>query len=628
VQNDSTGLIQSTRGLAIRGGAGNDVVENHGWLVGGNGTAVDLDNGDDVLHLTTTSAIEGRLEGGAGFDALVLAGTGRARTDLGRYGGFEALNKQDAGSWMLTGSANLPWLISGGELAVEGALEAGRTVQAAGRLSGNGYVDGIVNEGTVAPGASIGTLTVHGDYRHAGTGVLEIESLNATDVSDRLVVGGSASLDGGSVASVAGPEPYGIATEYTILTAGGGVTGRFAGATSSAAYLDPFLDYTANAVSLTLIRNDISFRAMGNTENAQAFGAAMDANKKAMARADFKGVMDTFDFMNESDRAAALDALTGEVHATTPRALLRIGNRFFSAVTDRQLSARQLTDETKTFWADAFGFSGSVDADGNASRADYRAAGFATGVDVMLTDNTRAGIGVGFAPGRMELNRAGAGTATSQSLNPTIYAVHDAGRWDFGGAFGYSAHDVSTTRTIHFATVARRAESDYTADQYSGMIQGAFELRRVSDTSLKAFGELYYSRLTRGAFTENGAGSAGLADVAPAESDSLRTVLGVRTSWAPTAWRQRLTPRLKVGWIRESLDDRGSLSAGLTGARTSDGFQRFTIFGTTESRNSMLLNLGAATGFGKNGDAFFLYDGLFAPAGFEHGLAAGVRVSW
>jgi len=59
-------------------------------------------------------------------------------------------------------------------------------------LSGNGSIFGaVVNRGRIAPGASIGTLTINGNYAGAG-GTLDIETILGADdsPSDRLVIAG------------------------------------------------------------------------------------------------------------------------------------------------------------------------------------------------------------------------------------------------------------------------------------------------------------------------------------------------------------------------------------------------------------------------------------------------------
>ncbi|WP_309085982.1 autotransporter-associated beta strand repeat-containing protein [Chelativorans sp.] len=98
----------------------------------------------------------------------------------------------DADSSAFAGSTS----VNDGTLAVTGSLCGDINVRAGGRLQGTGTVCDTNNfaGGTVAPGNSIGTLTVDGDYTGSG-GMLEIETVLGGDASptDRLVVTGDTS---------------------------------------------------------------------------------------------------------------------------------------------------------------------------------------------------------------------------------------------------------------------------------------------------------------------------------------------------------------------------------------------------------------------------------------------------
>ena len=82
--------------------------------------------------------------------------------------------------------------VSGGTLAVNGSLCGATSVHAGGTLQGTGSVCDTVNAGIVAPGNSIGTLMVVGNYTGNG-GTLQIETILGGDASptDRLVVTGN-----------------------------------------------------------------------------------------------------------------------------------------------------------------------------------------------------------------------------------------------------------------------------------------------------------------------------------------------------------------------------------------------------------------------------------------------------
>jgi fibronectin-binding autotransporter adhesin len=129
---------------------------------------------------------------------VTMAGTGTVLTDAGTtltlsgaISGSDSLIKAGAGMLVLTGdsSAFAGSTRVDGALMVNGSLCGDVNVLAGGRLGGTGTVCTTVNAGTVAPGASIGTLTVDGTYTGTG-GTLEIEAELGGDSSpaDRLVV--------------------------------------------------------------------------------------------------------------------------------------------------------------------------------------------------------------------------------------------------------------------------------------------------------------------------------------------------------------------------------------------------------------------------------------------------------
>ena len=96
-------------------------------------------------------------------------------------------------------------------------------------LGGNGTIGPATIAGTLAPGFSIGTITVHGDMTFAAPGVFLVEI--SPTAADRTNVTW-ASLAGGTVQVEAATGTYTPGTTYTILNADGGVNGTFAGLTS------------------------------------------------------------------------------------------------------------------------------------------------------------------------------------------------------------------------------------------------------------------------------------------------------------------------------------------------------------------------------------------------------------
>src|SRR5690606_35174422 len=103
-------------------------------------------------------------------------------------------------------------------------------------------------------------------------------------------------------------------SRYTILSAGGTLSGAFGPVTSEFAYLNPTLlyDYDAGTVALELARNDVVFSAQGTTANQIATADAVES------LGDGNAIYEAF-LLLPDDQAVigtGLDSLSGELHAS------------------------------------------------------------------------------------------------------------------------------------------------------------------------------------------------------------------------------------------------------------------------------------------------------------------------
>ena len=182
--------------------------------------------------------VSGSLASGVTVNAGTLAVTGSVAGAV----------VQNAGSTMLAGGSLGGFTMNGGTASLNGTV-TGAAVVSAGTLGGNaGFGSLAVNGGTLAPGNSIGTFTVAGNFAQSG-GIYQVEVNNAGQ-SDKIAVTGTAAISGGAtVQALAQPGNYGRSTTYTILTANGGVSGTYSGVTSNFAFLTPSLSYDAKTCS-------------------------------------------------------------------------------------------------------------------------------------------------------------------------------------------------------------------------------------------------------------------------------------------------------------------------------------------------------------------------------------------
>jgi hypothetical protein len=221
----NSGMISSGNdGMFVAGAA---TVTNSGTLAStGSGRAIAFSGGEEhTLILDTGSVLTGNAQGGSGTDNLVLRGTGTESID--KFLSFETLAMQGV-DWTLAGIGTFATSasIDSGRLAVGGTLTTGAlSILSGGVLGGSGHVAGATaNAGTIAPGDSIGTLTVD-SVLFSPNAMLEIEIDPLT--SDRLIVTGTATISSDAMVRVlpmAGI--YGDGFEYLILDAGTGVPRR------------------------------------------------------------------------------------------------------------------------------------------------------------------------------------------------------------------------------------------------------------------------------------------------------------------------------------------------------------------------------------------------------------------
>ena len=184
-----------------------------------------------------------------------------AGTILGQISGLGNLKKEGSGSLALTSINTYSGVFSldQGSLILENQtiLPASALTVANGTfLLGNGTIGNsgaLTNSGTVAPGASIGTIFVDGSYTQNGDGKLfiEIDSSGATDLLAVSGVPGTAALDG-TLEWEAAPGVYRPNQQFTFLTAAGGRSGVFRNEIEDHPFLNFDVIYGANFAALVI----------------------------------------------------------------------------------------------------------------------------------------------------------------------------------------------------------------------------------------------------------------------------------------------------------------------------------------------------------------------------------------
>ncbi|CAN7657421.1 autotransporter domain-containing protein [Bosea sp. LjRoot9] len=478
--------------------------------------------------------------------ALTTGSDNSSTTFSGAISGSGGLTKTGSGTFTLSGTNSYTGttIVTAGKLVINGSL-ASTVALTGGTLGGSGTIGGVTigNGATIAPGNSIGTLSVAGNVAFATGSIYQLE-INAAGQSDRIAASGTATISGGTVALVPATGTYAAATRYTILTAGGGVTGQFAAVTLNFAFLTPALSYDATSVTLTMTRNDTAF----GPGTAGASFVAQTRNQGFIAVAAERlgvgtSVYDALISATVAQARAGFDLLSGEAHAQavsvaiSESALLReaILGRLrgplltapggqvaaaFSADLPGRKDAVTLPsprfEQRYAFWGEALGGQANSDGDGNAASLSRRSGGAVLGADMLLYDtgsrSLRLGIAGGYTQSRFDLD-ARRSTGTLDSGHAALYAGARFGalRLDAGVAYSRSESDIRRQ-------VAIGSFGDILRSQRPGAVTQAFaELGYTvawpgdgvgKNLAFEPFAQLALLRVSSEATTEQGGAAA------------------------------------------------------------------------------------------------------------------------
>lgn len=603
-------------GTAIVSGAGSNLtvadrlsigIEGDGELTATNGGTVSADR----IVIADDAGSSGILNiGAAAGDAAATAGVIDTDTVIFGDGDGEVVFNHTATDYVfgadVTGTGTLSFLsgiteLTGdysaftGGLSIAGGLVSVNTdtltvvadVLDGATLGGTGTLGNVAvaSGGTVAPGNSIGTISV-GDITFASGSFysVEVDDLGNSDLID---ASGTATIDSGATVTV-GPEngtddgsTYTSGTVYTILSAAGGVNGTFGTLTDSFAFLDGRLTYDADNVFLTLLRNNIAFSSLAETRNQVAVGTALES--LAIGDALYDAVVG----LGAADVQGAFDDLSGDIHASTKGMLVDDSHYVRDA-----FNARLLGDASQGhgFWTSAFGAWARSESDGNAGSLAHSTGGFAGGADTVLADEWRMGFAGAYSQTSFdEASRGASGTSDNSSLG--LYGGRSFGALDLRFGAAYTWHEISTERTVDAGSLDDRNEADYDARTAQLFGEASYDI----DTSLgriSPFAGLAYVHLRTDGFTETGGVTA-----VSAEADTYDTTygtLGLRGEAPLALGDTKAVLHGMIGWRHDFGD-------GLPDARMAfAGSDSFTVYGVPSARDVAVMEAGFSVPVSEN----------------------------
>ncbi len=653
----SIGDLEGSEGTVIVTGLGSTWINHRRLFVGnkGSGTLTISDGGvvrvGSIYTVTIANAAtaEGTLNIGAAADdgpaapgvlenTNVKFGDGKGTLTFNHTGtdyefgsslvstqsGTHAINHL-AGTTILTGdSSGFAGMttVSGGTLVVNNALGGSAVIENGGRLAGSGTIGSggstvtLASGGTIAPGNSIGTLTVDGDLIFDAGSTYEVEVDPGGTDSDLIAVTGSATL-GGSVVHIGMTGNYAPTSTYTILTAANGVTGTFSDVSSDFAFLDPILGYGDNDVTLTLQRNDIDFTEVGQTRNQIATAASLNA--LTFGNALYDAVVQT----DEGTARAAFDQLSGELHASVKTGLIEDSRHIRNAANDRLRmgsvnSVPAGHHRGLAAWGTAFGSWGHSDGDGNAATLDRSTAGFVAGVDGRIDDAWRIGFLTGYSRSSFDVDDRRS-AADSDNYHLGLYSGTEWGALALRGGLAYTWHDLETSRTVAFTGFADKLTASYDAGTFQGFGEVGYRIH-TGMVSLEPFANLAYVDLRTDAFTERG-GAAALASTSQS-TDVTFSVIGLRAETELAFGATRATLRGKAGW-QHAFGDTLPLST-----HAFAGSNAFTIAGAPIAEDAVVLEGGLDLDIGHDAMLGVSYRGQFGSDVRDNGFDARLNLKF
>ena len=531
-------------------------------------------------------------------------------TFAGVISGDGGVHQRGTGRTELTGDSSVfngHTLVDAGILAVNGKLGGSNDVMSDATLAGVGQVGSttVHNGGSIAPGNSIGTLTVAGDLGLQGGSTYQAE-VQSDGARDHLAVTGAAQLDDGSMINVIKRDPkrYDLDRRYVVLTADQGLTGRFTvmGDTLVSTFYDVVDHYDSNSVHLDVKQTRL-FEEAAETDNQHAAAAAAQSLKGDAAPAvvppTHNELFEAIAYLPDDAPARdAFDQISGEFHASMRSALIEDSRLVRDAVNNRLLSTEGTagndsnTDTGITPWMTTLGSGGDIKGGSDYATLHHSTTGLLGGVDIPVSDNTRVGVLAGYSNTDLKA-RARDSSSNNDNIHMGLYGATQFGQLNLRAGAAYTWSRVDAKRSVNFEGYNDRLKSKYDAGtvQVFGELGQRFDLGRAS--TLEPFANLTYVKVKTDAFKESG-GAAALHAKRGTDDQTLST-LGLR---ANTHLKfdngKNLTLFGSAGWQHAFGKNTP------TDTFQFDGSDSFRIKGSALTRNSTVIGAGMETEVSKN----------------------------
>lgn len=520
-------------------------------------------------------------------------------------------------------------------------------------LNGSGTIIGeTVIRGQARPGNSIGVLNVVGDLTLTDGSAYEFEA--ATHSADFLHVTGNVVMNGDIIVSIDTDEKVSD-QRYPLL----GYTGTITGLDYETLQVSPFLNAALiegrQQVDIAFSRD---FSRPAQTDDQRAFAAHLTAAFSKQDQGDLNLVFDGLDSVQTASEAArALDVLSGRSlgNALTAAALqqgqfTRLLEDHVSARRQGRAVAAQPT-AANAVRSDASGLSTAL---GNVASSMQPGQGQGTagsgpavwarviggptrvrGTSALRMNSTGVMVGVdqvygqglvGASLGYGHFSADGSlGDHTRADLYQlALYGSLHKDQFFVDGTVGYGYVDYRTRRALAFGELARTAQGKPHGGNLSLSLKSGLRFDASGIAIEPSLGFDWY-RLNRSAFTETGAGSAGL-HVASSTLSLVMPSVGVRVSAEREASGMRFSPELSARYYYNAGDRAAKTQASLIGVPA--GTPGFTVTATEPGRSMGVLAAGLSVQRNERLTFFTRYELTLQKQATANAFSAGLQYRW
>jgi outer membrane autotransporter protein len=557
--------------------------------------------------------------------------------------------------------------------------EAGAT------LGGHGTIIGdVFNFGTLAPGSSIGTLSVDGDVDLDSSGTFEAE-LTDTPSNDLLQATGDVDVDGtldvvldaefqdtnpadgipdtdanGNWIPTAdftdGPEAYDIITAEG-TTPGTFHTYGFQGGDNDGSVIvqedDPntpeneevreqlfkgYIEYHEDLVRITSIPDF----GDGGSMNDDAFGEYLDSlTQYGLHDDDFSALMVELGYSGGSD---SIDQLSpewynsfNEVGLGYARDGIQVArNRMFDVHNGTGGAAGMAYNVTPYgdtsvgasggnkggFWVDGGWSTSDVSSDDDFIEYDWDTWAIFFGFDYAVNENIVLGLMGGYQSSDVDYDDR-SGAAEVDGFQFAGYLSAEMDQWFFDAIGGWGDLNIDSSRDINFGSVSMMADAKYDGDiaYFGGRVGYVFEME--SGWRVAPEFAYAYSKVKQDEVVETGADLLNLiVDKQSHKSSRLSAEVKFSKSFA-TSSGGTVIPYLRAGVSKELEDDLRIL----TGSFVDAGGQ-YTVFGDVPRGTAGVFGAGVTSVMSNSWALFFDYSGQVGSDFTSHSLMGGVRVNF